>query len=81
MHIMRNSPYLLFIKFLLFINFKRHKLVYAKGQGNETEKKKNDTVAQTKKQLWEMEQIQWELYFFNKKNKTQVSRQGMSYLP
>ena len=44
-------------------------------------KKKNDTVAQTKKQLWEMEQIQWELYFFNKKNKTQVSRQGMSYLP
>ena len=39
MHVMSNLPYLFFIIFLLFINFKRHKLVYAKGQGNKTEKK------------------------------------------
>ena len=45
-------------------------------RAKEIRQKKNDT-AQTKKQLWEMEQIQWELYLFYKKNKTQVSRQGM----
>ena len=39
-------------------------------RAKEMRQKKHDTVAQTKKQLWEMEQIQWELYFFfYKKNK------------
>ena len=33
-------------------------------RAKEMRQKKHDTVAQTKKQLWEMEQIQWELYFF-----------------
>ena len=34
-------------------------------RAKEIRQKKNDT-AQTKKQLWEMEQIQWELYFTRK---------------